>query len=165
MTPQSPHTSVPAPAPAHPPSPTPVPSVLSRSSTSMPSLPMQRGLRNRVFANAKEAVMASSSSFSPLAPTPNDAPLAIIPPPSAPDMSPCPGSETVGSKRRHSAITESPATGVSPTASSSSRRRIRGSRNLTSAFAREANDHGQHPPSDAMEVEEEGRERKRVARR
>ena len=164
MTPQSPTTHVPASALVPPPSPTPVPSVLSRTSASMPSLPIQRNPRHRVFMNAKEAVIASSS-LSPLTSTTTDAPLAIFPPPTTPDVSPFPMSETVGSKRRHSAIADPSAPNVSPTASGSSRRRTRSSRNLTSAFAREANDQNQSHISDAMEVEEEGRERKRVARR
>ncbi|KAI0092249.1 hypothetical protein BDY19DRAFT_990974 [Irpex rosettiformis] len=163
MTPQSPTPSVPAPPPAQPPSPTPAPSLLSRTSASMPSLPMQRNPRSRVFMNAKEAVIASSSSFSPLMSATADAPLAIIPHPTTPDMPQLPMSETVGSKRRHSAITDSSTPSVTPTASGSSRRRTRSSRNSTSI--RDANDQIQSHISDAMEVEEEGRERKRVARR
>jgi hypothetical protein len=168
MTPASPSVSVSAPALAQSSSPTPSPQVLSRPQTNNPAFPLQRHSRARLAINTKEAVIASSNTFSPLMPTAIEPALAIIPPPASPSLSTIPAPEPTGSKRRYSAISSDTSTSsISSNMTGTSRRRTiaRNTRNMGSTHAREMNEQTLVRASDDMDVEDEGRERKRVARR
>ena len=170
MTPLSPQGLV-SPLPPRPASP-PTPTLRTPSLTTRQS-------RARLYqlaaagANPKEAVLASSSAFpfsSPAVLSAAPDAVDIIPPlplSSAPPLGLESMPEVAGTKRRHAAMMMDSASASTPP---STRRRTR----LRSAAgsSREPQPHSPQDPSmnsnqgqDAMDVEEDGRERKRVARR
>lgn len=136
--------------------PTPyTPSTFSTNASATPSpLNITRAAKSRLYAlaTAKDPSLVSAApspfSFEPPA-------TAVLSPPPALDFA---TDVPVGSKRRHNVMAlDSP----SPTESGpSTRRRTRSARGAALAASQEQNLTG-----DAMDVEEEGRERKRVARR
>lgn len=174
MTPLTPTSLVSTSTHARPASTPPSPPSLYR-----PLLPPQsllRSSKSRLFAvsnaNPKDSIVSPAAApFSAtLLPSTGDPSVAIINPPTElafPSMTPPVAPEATGTKRRHAAMTAE-STGPSNPIQSVSvpRRRIRSSRTGTLNTVRENYDQNQsQASSDAMEVEEDGRERKRVARR
>lgn len=150
-----------------PPSPSPLPSTLHRSAAHHPSLPLplQRTSKSRLLA-AKDPAASVPFTF--------DAPsTAILTHPSLNLDPPSSTVETaVGSKRRHNvmmldsfappATAEVASTGTGGPSTPATRRRTRSARSAAVSGAVQDQNHS----ADAMDVEEEnGRERKRVARR
>ena len=136
--------------------PTPhTPSTFSaNASSTLSPINVTRAAKSRLYAlaTAKDPSLVST----PPSPFSFDPPAtAVLSSPPALDFTP---DVSVGSKRRHNIMTlDSP----SPTESGpSTRRRTRSARGVALAASQEQNSIG-----DAMDVEEEGRERKRVARR
>ena len=136
--------------------PTPhTPSTFSaNASSTLSPINVTRAAKSRLYAlaTAKDPSLVST----PPSPFSFDPPAtAMLSSPPALDITP---DVSVGSKRRHNIMTlDSP----SPTESGpSTRRRTRSARGVALAASQEQNSIG-----DAMDVEEEGRERKRVARR
>ncbi|GBE87283.1 predicted protein [Sparassis crispa] len=163
-TPQTPSLTT-MPPPAMPSSPSPSPA---------PPIPLQRTSKTRLFAlsNPKEvSVFNAIPTNSRLFDTP-DVPVAIIPAQNAPPSPAAIMPETVGMKRRHNVMmldSATPAPSVAADAAvGTSRRRTRSTRGaaLGAAPTHQVQDQNRNVvSSDDMDVEEEGRERKRVARR
>ncbi|GJE89148.1 hypothetical protein PsYK624_052420 [Phanerochaete sordida] len=159
-------------------------SALARSASTPPSPPStyrplqpplaHRPSRSRLFsvtnANPKESMVPPPAPLSTtLLPSAGDTAVALIPPPQEPGfttMTPALTPESGGMKRRH-AVMAADSTGPSTPspAGAAARRRIRSSRASTLAVPRESQDQNMSSSPDAMDVEEDGRERKRVARR
>ncbi|KAJ3536843.1 hypothetical protein NM688_g6779 [Phlebia brevispora] len=158
-------------------SPSPSPAAPLRNATS--SLQRQSKARLLQLSNAspKEAIInptASSFTFpaTTVLSTASDAPLATIPFPSVPAVSAVtaePVPEVAGTKRRHAAMMDASSSGAAPASVSTSRRRTRNLRNgagsLRESGSTQDQNQYQTQGGDAMDVEEDGRERKRVARR
>ena len=179
MTPLGPPNTTSAPSLMQPSSPSPSPPTPLRA----PPSSLQRQSKARLFqlsnVNPKETIIApSASSFTlpattVLAATP-EASLAAVP---FPPISPVPTMtsesipELAGTKRRHAAmIMESSTSATSSPSVSNARRRTRTLRSSTVGALRESSstqdqNHNHAQGGDAMDVEEDGRERKRVARR
>lgn len=134
--------------------PTPyTPSTVSANASATPSPVMiNRAARSRLYALAAakdpSVVSAAPSPFSFEPPT-----TALLSPPMDLDVS-------VGSKRRHNAMSLDSPSPTPAESGPSSKRRTRSSRGAALVASQDQNMMG-----DAMDVEEEGRERKRVARR
>lgn len=162
MTPLSPPTSS-GHAPTCPSSPTPPPSMNARP---FAVARMPKGRLSAVSnANAKEAAMTPGAAPFPstLLSNSTDAPVAIIPPIGSPPLSlaSLPAvPDLAGTKRRHAVMVADSASGISQPPAGTSRRRTRSHRPSTQNY-----DQNHAQGSDAMDVEEDGRERKRVARR
>ena len=172
MTPLTPSLLTSGSAPARPASTPPSPSSTYRP-LQPPSL-VHRPSRSRLFsvtnANPKESLVPPAAPLSAaLLPSAGDATVDLMPPPTEPtfaSMTPPPAPESTGTKRRH-AVMAAESTGPSTPSPSgaASRRRTRTARAGTLNAPRGDQDQNMLQSSDAMEVEEEGRERKRVARR
>lgn len=138
-----------------------------------PSL-VHRPSRSRLFsvtnANAKESMVPPAAPLSAtLLPSTGDATVALIPPPTDPSFTAMTSPlipESTGTKRRH-AVMAAESTGPSTPSPSgaASRRRTRTARAGTLNTPRDSQDQNITQSSDAMDIEEDGRERKRVARR
>ncbi|KAH9837547.1 uncharacterized protein C8Q71DRAFT_906563 [Rhodofomes roseus] len=151
-------------APLAPPTPY-TPSTLSANSiaASSPS-PLQRANKSRLYAiaTAKDPSILSASPPPFAFDTPATAVLS--PPTGALDIS---TDVSVGSKRRHNVMMlDSPASQTATESGPSTRRRTRSARGAALASNAQAlHIHDQNAGTDAMDIEEDGRERKRVARR
>ncbi|KAH9922424.1 uncharacterized protein B0H18DRAFT_1018302 [Fomitopsis serialis] len=153
--------------------PTPyTPSTLSANSiaASSPS-PLGRTAKSRLYAlaNAKDPSILSATPAPFGFDTPNTA--VFSPPTGAFDLSPSPADAPVGSKRRHNMMLLDAPVQAAVESGPSTRRRTRSARGAAlAAVNAQAHQQGLHIQdhnvgADAMDVEEEGRERKRVARR
>ncbi|KAH9924949.1 hypothetical protein B0H21DRAFT_149534 [Amylocystis lapponica] len=161
--------------PSSPPSSSPPPTIVRTTSVQAPQT--SRPSKSRLFApsNAKDSALFAATATSPFAVNPPstavfphsrstyDTPVTLFPnpAPSASDMD-----AAVGSKRRHTVMMLDSSSAMPEPAAGTSRRRTRSSRALGPALAPHSvqdQNHTQAP--EAMDVEEEGRERKRVARR
>ncbi|KIP06891.1 hypothetical protein PHLGIDRAFT_24355 [Phlebiopsis gigantea 11061_1 CR5-6] len=162
-------------------------SVLGRPASTPPSPPstyrplqapqsLLRSSKSRLFAvsnaNPKESVVSPAvAPFSAtLLSSTDDTSVAIIPPSSElpfPSMTPPASSETTGTKRRYAVMAaDSTVPSIPSPSAPTPRRRIRSSRAGLTIAPRENQDQSQlQSSSDAMDVEEDGRERKRITRR
>lgn len=129
--------------------PTPyTPSTFTNTSATPSPLNINRAVKSRLYAKDPSIISAPPSPFSFEPPT-----TTVLSPPTEFDV-------PVGSKRRHNIMALDSPTPTPTEGGPSTRRRTRSARGAALAASQEQNLMG-----DAMDVEEEGRERKRVARR